>query len=198
MAQEITILQPSTYYHIYNRGNNKEVIFKEEKNYVYFITLFEKHILPFAELFAYNLLPNHFHFFIKTKNIPENKTEKCFTQAFSNFFNAYAKAINKSYNRTGSLFQEKFRRKKINSNEYFTAILLYIHCNAQKHGLVRHFATYPYSSYQNYINNTYDKLSKTEILEWFGGMDRFKNQHEAYRLDLAVRNFILEHEDDDY
>ena len=49
------------YYHIYNRGNNRENIFKETRNYRYFLTLYAKHIEPVADTFAYCLLPNHFH-----------------------------------------------------------------------------------------------------------------------------------------
>ena len=58
-------LTPGGYFHIYNRGNNKETIFKTHENYIYFLTLWKKYIEPIAETFCYNLLPNHFHFFIK-------------------------------------------------------------------------------------------------------------------------------------
>jgi REP element-mobilizing transposase RayT len=197
MKEEKILLKPETYYHIYNRGNNKEVIFKEQKNYAYFMTLVEKHILPVADLFAYNLLPNHFHLFIKTKNIPASDTNKQFSQPFSNLFNAYAKAINKSYNRTGSLFQEKFRRKEVNSDQYFTSVVLYIHGNAQHHGLVKDFKQHPYTSYHNYVNNTYNKLEKNGLLEWFGGLERFIKMHEEYKMNLDDRKIILENIDDD-
>jgi putative transposase len=123
MNQENTFqkLQYSSYYHIYNRGNNKEIIFKEAENYFYFLNLWKKYIEPVAETFCFNLLPNHFHFFIRIREkiivtLSENSNdlkEKSLEQSFSNLFNAYAKAINKKYNRTGSLFQERFRRKEI-------------------------------------------------------------------------------------
>jgi putative transposase len=54
------------YYHIYNRGNNRENIFVERRNYPYFLKLYAKHIQPIAETYAYCLLPNHFHFAIRT------------------------------------------------------------------------------------------------------------------------------------
>lgn len=197
MKEETILLKPDTYYHIYNRGNNKEVIFKEQKNNSYFMKLVEKHLLPVADLFAYNLLPNHFHFFIKTKNIPTSDNNKQFSQPFSNLFNAYAKAINKSYNRTGSLFQERFRRKEVNSDQYFTSVVLYIHGNAQQHGLVTDFRQHPYTSYHNYVNNTYNKLKKDVLLDWFGGIERFIRIHEEYKMNLDDRKLILENIDDD-
>ena len=95
-------LQPSCMYHLFNRGNNKENIFKEPDNYSYFLTLCKKYITPVADIHCYCLLPNHFHLLIHTKN---NTTSKLITQAFSNCFNAYTKSINKAYKRTGSYFR---------------------------------------------------------------------------------------------
>ena len=60
-------LEVGVCYHIYNRGNNKENIFKEPQNYLYFLTLWKKYIQPIADTFCYNLLPNHFHFFIRVR-----------------------------------------------------------------------------------------------------------------------------------
>ncbi len=55
-------------------------------------------------------------------------------QRFANFFNAYAKGFNKSYNRTGKLFEERFKKKKVGTNRYYTQMIYYIHANAQRHG----------------------------------------------------------------
>jgi REP element-mobilizing transposase RayT len=60
-----------TYYHIYNRGNNRENIFVEERNYEYFLRLYEKHITPVADTFAYCLLQNHFHICVRIKSEEE-------------------------------------------------------------------------------------------------------------------------------
>ena len=59
-------LQYGCHYHIYNRGNNRENLFVERRNYPYFLKLYTKHIQPVAETFAYCLLQNHFHFAIRT------------------------------------------------------------------------------------------------------------------------------------
>ncbi|HUS02327.1 MAG TPA: hypothetical protein VMY77_11405, partial [Chitinophagaceae bacterium] len=61
-------LLPGCYYHIYNRGNNKENIFREAKNYPHFLFLWKKYIEPVALTFCYSLQPNHFHFLIYTKD----------------------------------------------------------------------------------------------------------------------------------
>src|SRR6516225_5320626 len=108
-------LQPGNFYHIYNRGNNKENIFKEERNYLYFLELWKKYIVPIADNYCYSLLPNHFHFLLYTK---ENVEAKKLRQGFSNIFNTYAKSINRAHERTGSLFQERFGRKVIDDENY--------------------------------------------------------------------------------
>ncbi len=54
-------LEPGKYYHIYNRGNNRENIFKEDRNYAYFLKLYVFHVGPIADTYAYCLLRNHFH-----------------------------------------------------------------------------------------------------------------------------------------
>jgi len=60
-------LQSGVYYHIYNRGNNRENLFLEEKNYPYFLFLYEKHIEPVADTYAYCLMRNHFHLLVRIK-----------------------------------------------------------------------------------------------------------------------------------
>lgn len=60
-----------TYYHIYNRGTNGENIFIEERNYEYFLKLYEKHVSPIADTFAYCMLRNHFHIAVRIKSEEE-------------------------------------------------------------------------------------------------------------------------------
>ena len=117
-----------TYYHIYNRGVNRENIFIEERNYDLFLKLLEKHLLPVVDLVAYCMLRNHFHLLVRVKSEEEVKTLRVcsvnilhngqghlpnkqadqsrkplgshyISDQFSNFFNAYAKTVNKAYGR---------------------------------------------------------------------------------------------------
>jgi len=58
-------LEYGEYYHIYNRGNNREDVFFEERNYRHFLSLYAKYILPNADTYAYCLLRNHFHLLVR-------------------------------------------------------------------------------------------------------------------------------------
>ncbi len=172
-----TPLECGKYYHIYNRGNNKEDIFKDEHDYRYFLRLLEKHILPTTNIYCYNLLGNHFHLLIKVRDVEQqmdiNGKSINITQCFSNFFNAYAKAFNKKYNRTGRLFAERFKRKLVSSDAYFSELIYYIHANPQKHRLVEDFRNYPYSSYKEILSLEPTNLSRDELLNWFGDRQLF-------------------------
>ena len=165
---------PEQYYHIYNRGNNKEDIFIEEKNYSYFLGLMKKYILPVADIFAYCLLKNHFHLLVKTKTAEDGRK---LSQAFSNFFNAYSKAINKTYGRSGSLFKNRFSRRRIKDEKYLKKLIIYIHLNPQSHGFTNDFRTYRHSSYMALISKKPTELKRKEVIDLFDEMENFTNTH---------------------
>jgi putative transposase len=174
-------LQSGVYYHIYSRGNNRAAIFFEERNYAYFLKLYAHHVAPVADTFAYCLLGNHFHFLVRVRSdltgLGGLSGLKGPSQHVSNLLNAYAKAINQAYQRTGALFQRPFGRIEVNSDAYFLQLVAYIHQNPQKHGLVADFRTWPYSSYRALLSNQPTRLARDEVLEWFGGAGQFEAFH---------------------
>jgi putative transposase len=198
-------LFPGQVYHIYNRGNNREDIFREDRNYVFFLELYAKYVLPVVDTFAYCLLKNHFHLLIRVKDLTgssanlsgqENANlsgqEKAVSQAFSNFFNAYTKAFNKEYDRTGSLFQRAFGRRLVRSNEYFLALIAYIHQNPQRHGLIGDFQEWKYSSYKSILSRSSTHLERDEVLEWFQGREQFSRFHQSEILASQVCQWVAE------
>ncbi len=186
--QKLPSLEPNQFYHIYNRGINRENIFLEERNYRYFLDLYLKYIMPIADTYAYVLLKNHFHLLVRIKETFEvsknleglDSTSKVLnpTQQFSNFLNAYAKAINKAYNRTGSLFQGRFGRIPVTSDAYFVSLIHYIHFNPQKHGFVADFREWPYSSYHALHSGKPTRLKRAEVIGWFNGRAGFDEFHQ--------------------
>jgi REP element-mobilizing transposase RayT len=212
-------LEPGHYYHIYNRGNNRENIFFEERNYLYFMQLYQKYILPACDTFAYCLMRNHFHLLMRVKENPAQASEvfetsevskqashdqtsealktsevssKVVVQRFSNFFNSYAKAINTTYHRTGSLFQNRFSRIEVDPDRYFARLVHYIHFNPQKHGFAADFRQYPYSSYQTLVSAKPTNLRRAEALAWFQGQDNFIKFHEILGDETAIRHLVPE------
>jgi len=202
--QKTIPLEPGVYYHIYNRGINGENVFREERNYAYFLQLYTRHIEPVADTFAYCLLRNHFHLLTRMKETFEvsgqpqvGTTSKVLnpTQQFSNFFNAYAKDINKAYQRTGSLFEHRFGRIPITSDRYFMRLVHYIHFNPQKHGFVTDFREWPYSSYHTLLSDRPTQLKRDQVLDWFDGRARFAEIHVAQADEKGIGNLVGDDDD---
>ena len=174
----IASLIPGKFFHIYNRGNNRENIFYEERNYGYFLRLYAHHILPMAETYAYCLLKNHFHLLVKVKADLSGFQELTdLSQPFSNFFNAYARAVNKAYGRTGSLFQRPFNRIPVTGGAHLKKLVIYIHQNPQKHGFVTDFRDWPYSSYHVLLEKKSSFIFRENVLELFKGCEQLEKDH---------------------
>ncbi len=191
-------LEKGRFYHVYTRGNNREDLFREARNYAYFLALWMKYVEPVAETYAYCLMKNHFHFLIRIRDSfsvaprsdQDPKKELNPSKQLSNALNAYAKAINKAYNRTGSLFQERFRRKEVTSDAYFTTLIAYIHANPQRHGFVNDFREYPYSSYQSLLSDKPTRLRREAVRTWFGSTDEFCAFHDNATDWSTIRHLI--------
>jgi putative transposase len=189
-------LERGKYFHIYNRGNNRENLFYEERNYDYFLKQYFKHIIPIAETFAYCLMKNHFHIMVRIKDDDTIRLDKSkpdlVTNHFKNFFISYAKAINKAYGRTGALFQRPFGRRDVTSDEYFARLVHYIHFNPQKHRFVKNFRMYPYSSYAIILSGQPGIVERNKVLEWFGGIDAFVEFHNKMSDEQTISNLVDE------
>lgn len=120
-------------YHIYNQGNNRQRIFFDRENYVFFLKKIKEFVSPHADIIAWCLMPNHFHLMVEvrtslleieraTQSRPLNQD---FTQLKSTTLNksigimlaSYTRAINQQHNRTGSLFRSKTKAECITKIE---------------------------------------------------------------------------------
>lgn len=145
---------PEQYYHVYNRGVEKRVIFLDEQDYTVFLGLLKKYLVgenhnknnrhnftPLTgkiELLAYNLLPNHFHLLFYQIH------QDAITQLMRRISTGYVMYFNKRYLRVGGLFQGKFKASHINADDYLHHISRYIHQNAEN------YEFWPYSSLSYY------------------------------------------------
>jgi putative transposase len=181
MATNPIPLEFGKFYHIFNRGNNRENIFRQERNYSYFMELWWKHTFQIADSYAFCLLRNHFHaaVYIKEEQVlKEIKNLKEPSQYFANFFNAYSRGVNIATQRIGALFERPFERIEVMDNDYLLRLIVYIHQNPQKHKFTEEFRDWPYSSYHALIGNGITRLKRDKALELFGGRDAFLRIHQ--------------------
>jgi putative transposase len=101
------------YYHVYNRGVNKGLVFNSEDNYRYCIQLLKKGLIDTEiGVVAFCLMPNHYHLLIRQEGaVPAD-------HRLGVVFNAYVQALNKQIGRTGALFEGRFKSIHIDKNEY--------------------------------------------------------------------------------
>ncbi len=205
-------LEYGRYYHIYNRGNNRENLFLSSRNYRYFLKLYGQHIQPVAETFAYCLLSNHFHVALRTRTEAQQEAffnlesgpiskigplSKPFklrhpSRAFNNFFIAYARGFNNENGRTGALFESPFERKIVDNPHYFLTLIAYIHRNPQAHGFVDDFREWPWSSYGAVMEDNPTKLARDEVLAWFNGRSSFAAAHADEPDEKLIAPLLME------
>lgn len=207
-------------YHVYNRTNNKELLFRSDENRLYFLRQYAKYLGSFLETFCWTLLPNHFHFIVRVKDSDTIKNylktldskklkplEKKFLDnditvnieliielQFKRFFNSYSMAFNKQHNRQGNLFNRPFKRLLINKESHFTQSIIYVHANAFKHGICKDFRSYIWSSWKSILSTNPTKLCREELLSWFGGLDHFIEAHNTMTVFYYGAEISIEEE----
>ncbi len=185
-------LQTGQYYHIYNHANGDDNLFKEAKNYPFFLAKYHQHIDPIAETIAWCLMPNHFHLLVRIKeedvlkqDFPkfetlenlsfeekELKLSYLLSKQFSNFFSSYSQSFNKVYQRRGSLFLKNFKRKTVDNDTYLFQLIIYIHLNPIKHGFTSNLSAWEWSSYHNLF-----RQQPNLIRELFGVENNYHKTH---------------------
>lgn len=204
MSQIKEPIEQGSYYHIYNRGNNRCDVFFDADSYYYFLKLYDKYITPVADTLAWCLLKNHFHILVYIKlnhEINQDKLEFSTVEKpkvisaskqFSHLFNAYTQAINKKFNRTGSLFESRFERKKITSDAYLQKVIFYIHNNPVHHGFTKNINLYPWSSYETIISDKPTKLKREDVIEFYQNKENFIEYHNSEQNLQEINTFIIE------
>jgi len=205
---------PGEYYHLFNRGNGKMDIFRDQNDYLFFLSRIREYLFPeecrrcpSAEksgryirksfplgaftLVSYCLMPNHFHLVLR------QNTEVPINALMLNLMSGYSRYFNKKYNRVGSLFQDQFKSVHVDSNEYLLWLSAYIHQNPKVAGLVDQLSMYQYSSYPDYINLRAGTLcDKSIILEQFfhaGMYEQFvSDSFEAIRQRKDLKDLLLD------
>lgn len=173
---------PGCYYHIFNRGNNRDSIFFEDENYLFFLRRWRKWLLPYTDTIAYCLMPTHYHFLVRIKEVADQdqtsevlETSKVsetqevstldFSKAMQKLVISYTKAINKRFNRVGALFQGAYKVKRIESGTHLVHLCRYIHANPVKDGLVDLVEDWQYSNYLEWIGQRDGSLVTPEFIE---------------------------------
>ena len=134
----------SNIYHVMLRGINRQDIFEDDEDRLYFMRLLRKYKdISGFKLYAFVLMPNHIHLLIEP-------VDESLETVFKRIGTTYAGWYNKKYERIGHLFQDRFRSENVEDERYFITVLRYIIQNPMKAGLESHPENYRWSSYRAY------------------------------------------------
>ena len=205
-------------YHFYNQGNNRRVIFFKRENYYYFLQKVQEYILPYCDLLAYCLMPNHFHFMVqvnevelpvKSESSDDSKSSddsdfeqiikyRTLNNSIAILLRSYTRAINKQQNSRGSLFRPKTKAVCLTASE--GAVPLFLNTRSGIEIRVEHLEKqYPQMCY-NYIHqNPVQTGLVKKIKDWeFSSapayydpdLNALVNKEVTYK-DIALKMILL-------
>ena len=221
MPKRNLILATNEIYHVFNRSIARENIFSSRINFrkakeiVEFYRFPQKLRLskfktltenlkndyrlslqdqsPLIEIYAFSLMPNHYHFLVKQLR------DNGLARFVSNFQNSFAKVFNIKNDRDGALFQNSFKAKRVETDEQFVHVSRYIHLNPVTAYLIKfnELKDYPLTSFPNYVYENKDLFVNTKfLLGMFKSAEnyiKFVADQVGYQRELAlVRDLIIE------
>ena len=174
MARQLRIQYPGAYYHVTSRGNERQKIYKDDKDYQIFLDKLAISLDVYnVSLLAYVCMTNHFHLFLTT---PDGNLSE-----FMRHFNiSYTSAFNRRYKRTGHLYQGRYKSFLVDADAYLMEVSRYIHLNPVR---IKKYANLPesetismlskfkYSSFSGYTNlkARVDFINYKKVLGCFNG-----------------------------
>lgn len=145
MARRPRLLAPGLLYHVIARGNHKQPTFLTDLDYeAYLVRLAAYRKRYGVQIYAYCLMPNHVHLLLQTSESPLSKFMQGLQQS-------YTQRFNRVHEKAGHLFQGRYKAIVCDRDEYFAALIRYIHLNPVRAGLVENPEVYPYSGHRAYL-----------------------------------------------
>lgn len=188
MATPQRIFEDGAYYHVYNRGNRKQQIFLNARDYERYLDKVIEYKKKYPlEILAYCLMPNHIHFLVK--QISSN----VISRFMSDLCNSHSRYFNVKYDTVGSLYQGRFKAKKVDKDEYLTHLSRYIHLNpADLFYLTKdtfeQVSSYRWSSLPAYLLGRSNEIVGVEsVLQYFSSKDPITDYKEFVEANIKLK-----------
>ena len=190
-------LQAGCVYHVYNRGNNRQLVFPADTDYRFFLHAMHEYlgVTPTARdgpvgttLLAYCLMPNHFHLVLRPEDV-------CLSARVQRQLISFTKTMNGKYGRVGALFQGQLQAVLVETDLQLVHLSAYVHQNPVQTGLVRRPEDWEYSSYREYLGSRPGTLPNPGlVLELCGGRGTYRALVEASKQSTpeSLQRLVLE------
>lgn len=175
-------------YYITSKGDDNQHIFKDREDFKTFLGLLKKYKAQYGfKLFAFCLLPDHFHLLMELPvQSEQNDNAGVLSNIMHDLNSSYTKYFNGKYPKKGHLFRERYKAALIEKEPYLLKLTAYIHLNPQRLNLVSVSQLYPYTSYVFYLDKEIPlkgliKEEKEEILHLLNGKNYTEFMEEVVK-----------------
>jgi len=176
MGRQARKMSTTGYYHVVFRGINRQHLFEEESDFLYFIeSLKQLKAEMLFELHAYCLMSNHVHLLMREKQIGD------ISVIMKRVLTKYVMYFNRKYERSGALIASRYKSVPVEIDEYFVPLMCYIHQNPIRAGIVKKPEEYRFSSYNDYVQG--GNLTDTSFSLKMLGRDEWLRLHQIIRND---------------
>jgi putative transposase len=198
MTRPLRIEYDGAWYHVMNRGLERRQIYLCDKDYSFFLRLLKEITEIFMiEIHAFSLMPNHYHLLIHTP-------QAGLSRAMKHLNGVYTQMFNKDHKRDGPLFRGRYKAQLVDTNEYLSQLMSYIHINPVEAKICNDPKDHKWTSHKYYLKETkgFEWLCTEEMLGEFSNDKRYarklfdkivksKLSEETIKEIEAPRNGIL-------
>ena len=182
MARQPRLTVAAYPHHVIQRGNDRQAIVRDDADRTRLLALWQEHAQTFkVAIHAYVVMDNHFHLLVT----PE--TDEGLPLMMQAVGRAYVRYFNLRHQRTGTLWEGRYRSNLIESERYLLACMVYIDLNPVRAGMVDQPADFKWSSYRHCIGQVSDKLVTPHALFW--GLGNTPFAREAAYAELVQAGF---------
>jgi REP element-mobilizing transposase RayT len=186
MARPLRLAFEEAVYHITARGNRKENIFYEDIDRAVFLDKINETCDRYSLVcYAYCLMDNHYHLFLKTPNANISEGMHYLNASYTNWFKSRHKIV-------GVVFQGRYKSIIVDANNYSRTLSAYIHLNPRRAGMVGNPRDYKWSSYREYLGDRrpLEMIDTEFILRQFDSdLNKARTKYESFVLNnLALDN----------
>lgn len=179
MARPLRISFNDAFYHIMARGNRKDNIFTHDRDKYVFVEKMNETFDKYSFVcYAYCLMNNHYHLFIKTPFANISDGMHYLNTSYANWFGA-------KYNITGSIFQGRYKSILVDADSYALQLSAYIHLNPLRAGIVEHIYDYAFSSFLDYALKREPVVKNLDMSLILGKLD-----DDKYKASGKYINFV--------
>lgn len=188
MARQPRIEYPGALYHVISRGIERRNLFRDQADHERYLGLLEKSVARFGfRLYAYCLMSNHVHLAVETGRLPLSRIMRSINTTYASYFNV-------RHQRSGYLFQGRYKAFLVDADGYLLSLIRYIHENPVKAGIVSATKDYRWSSHLSYFHQTPAWLAVDEVLQRFGrNRSRARKNFDAFFRELEDAPYAEAH-----